>query len=113
MLQEDYLKLNRMLDRVAIIFHVHRLGCGGSQFVNKFLVCSRGAVGSDEIFLCQSEAVGRSVVRSAKNDESAPIVAILRHRLIGRPIGIPTAIRTGVRRRDSHGPLLAYSSWNM
>src|SRR6476659_4594261 len=98
MLKEEHLKLDRVLDSMAIIFH---RGCRLSRkFVDQTSVRDRSAVRCVERFAGEAESIRLSVVGSAENHECS-LSMLGTKRVICVAVGLPPTEGTNMRRRDA------------
>ena len=98
-LQKHHLKLDGMLDRVAVVFHQRAVSGRARDLVDQGQVGAGFAERSDEGFAREAEAVGLSVMRGAQDHERLFGIGG-RERGIRRAIGIDTAKGADVRSRD-------------
>src|SRR5262245_39352086 len=98
MLQEDYLKFDRMFDSVTIVFNERgRFLC---EFPDDPRIRSCGSVRGRESLSRQAEAIWLSIVGSAQNDKR-PVPVSIAKGAIGRTVRLPASERAHVRRGDS------------
>ena len=70
-LQEQHLKLDGVLDGVAVVFHPHRAGRGLRQFIHQRQIGDSFAERRHERFARQAETVRLAVVRRSQHHEGA------------------------------------------
>ena len=99
-LQEEHLKFDGVLDRMAVIFHANRLRRGLREFVHEADIGDGFAERRHKRFTRQAKAVRFAIMRSAEHDEGTLLVR-REHGGISVAIRFPTAKGADVRRGDA------------
>ena len=100
MLQEDDLKLDGVLEGMAVVFHEHGVAAARREPVDQRGIGGAFAERRHERFSREAEVLGLAVVRGCQDDEST-ILQLRAERLVRGTIGLPSAFRADVRRGNA------------